>query len=451
MSIVLRTAVVSDVGRLRTGNEDAAVAGPRLAAVADGMGGHADGEVASAIAIAVLRTLERRTERPDLVAALTANLDDVNAALRKAIAQGKGEQGMGTTITALLTDGEVLALAHVGDSRGYRLRDGALEQITKDQTFVQMLIDAGKLKPEEARHHPRRSVVLQAMTGEGDIEPQAEIIETQLGDRWMICSDGLSDVVDFSEIAASLQIPDRQQAAQRLVDLALAAGAPDNVTVVVADVEADGDLEELPSIAGAAVNVPSLNDTSPTPVLVQGSQPRRMVSSRLRMPILARVWVVPVVTVLVLGVLFSAAAFFVNRQFYLGVKDGRIAVFHGVSQLSRVDQSTSVSITSLQASRQNAFTEHQISGSHERVMTRLREEMAIVCEDELAALANATPTPDPSGSPSPGTGSSTSPSTSASPHPSASASPAPSPSPSAATNVPSDLGNACQIADSADQ
>lgn len=390
MAIVLRTAVLSDVGRVRTGNEDSAVAGPRLAAVADGMGGHADGEVASAIAVSVLRRLETRQQEADLVTDLTSTLDEVNTALRKAIAAGQGEQGMGTTITALLTDGEQLALAHVGDSRGYRLRDGRVEQITKDQTFIQMLLDEGRITPAEARVHPRRSVVLQAMTGEPDIEPQAEIIETEIGDRWLICSDGLSDMLEQDEIQMSLSIPDRLQAAQRLLDLALTRGAPDNVTVVIADVEADGDVEEVPSIAGAALSPPSFTDTSPT--LVKRESTRRLVPARIRRPLLARIWVIPIATVLVLGALVGVASIYVNNQYYVGNSNGMVVVFHGVPKLSSVMQRTAVPVDALTADAATTVNSHSISGSKKHVLELLQDFLISAClksDGQLTAACTA--------------------------------------------------------------
>ena len=430
MSIVLRTVVLSDVGRVRTGNEDAAVAGPRLAAVADGMGGHADGEVASGIAISVLRKLEAQKQHADLVGDLVAALDDVNAALRKAIRAGKGEQGMGTTITALLTDGMQLAMVHVGDSRGYRLRANVLSQMTKDQTFIQMLIDAGKLTPEDAKFHPRRSVVLQAMTGDAEIEPQAEVIETQLGDRWLICSDGLTDVVSAEQITTSLQIPDRVQAAQRLVDLALAAGAPDNVTVLVADVEEDSDVEEVPSIAGAAINPPSFTDTSPT--LIEGTPSRRLVASRIRVPLLARIWVIPLATVLVLSMLFGVAAFYVNSQYYVGNSRGELVVFHGVQKLSRVDTRTHVLVRELHdPTTIRAINSHTISGGHHKVLTLIEGLLSQECSlaNAEAAKASATPKPTTTARPSASPAPTTSPSPKPAASPSAAASPSPTPSP----------------------
>ena len=173
--------------------------------------------------------------------------------------------GMGTTLTALMFDGEAFGLIHVGDSRGYLLRDGRLKQITKDDTFVQSLVDDGRLNPEDVSSHPQKSLILKAYTGR-EVEPHLEMIQTQPGDRVLLCSDGLSDPVTFETIQVALGDGTPEMVAQRLVELALRSGGPDNVTVVVADVveAAAGDAGELPTkpaMVGALA--PSYQSTHP--------------------------------------------------------------------------------------------------------------------------------------------------------------------------------------------
>lgn len=399
MSLVLRTAVLSDVGRVRSANEDAAVGGPRLAAVADGMGGHAAGEVASQIAISVLRELETSeiAEDADVVDSIRATLDHANAELRRSAAEDKKRAGMGTTLTALLAHGSHLGLVHIGDSRAYLLHDGELTQVTHDQTYVQMLVDSGKITPEQAYEHPKRNVVLQSLDGDPDIDPDLSLVEAVLGDRWLLCSDGLSGVVDQAAIAASLQIPDRQQAAQRLIDLALAAGAPDNVTVVVADVEEDDDLLPPPSLAGAAVPVAPRRDTSP--VIVDGNAvhdpPDRMVRRR---PLLARIYVIPAATFVIIALLLAGAGAYVNSQYYVGESRGMVVVFHGLPSLSRVSYRTTVPATALDDETRRAVERKNISGGKGEVFRRFRDLMATACSQEKAAQAKAkirsAPTPE---------------------------------------------------------
>ncbi|WP_422772736.1 PP2C family protein-serine/threonine phosphatase [Plantactinospora sp. WMMC1484] len=248
MSFVLRSLAVSDPGLVRPNNEDVAFAGSRLVAVADGMGGAPAGEVASEIVISGLAPVERSAET-DPLAALVAAITTANARIRAVTDDDQATEGMGTTVTAMLLTGRRLGVAHVGDSRGYLFRAGRLTQITRDDTFVQALVDQGGLTREEARRHPQRSLVTRAVQG-GPIEPATVALIAEAGDRLLVCSDGLSDVVDDDAIAGVLAgYPDRPECAEQLVKLAHQAGAPDNVTLVVADVvPAAG--PELPTSAG---------------------------------------------------------------------------------------------------------------------------------------------------------------------------------------------------------
>lgn len=241
MTLKLRSAAVSHRGLIRSGNQDSVHAGPWLLAVADGMGGMAAGDLASTIAIEAVSPLDVETPEDALVARLQQAVQTASARIRAAVAEDPERQGMGTTLTALLfaRTGSCLALAHIGDSRAYLLRDGVLKQITRDDTFVQMLVDEGLISLEEASSHPRRAVVTQALQGE-DVAPTYSTMVPSVGDRWLLCSDGLSNVVRADTLAEALiSYPDRQACAQRLVDLALRAGGPDNITVVVGDVTAD--------------------------------------------------------------------------------------------------------------------------------------------------------------------------------------------------------------------
>ncbi|TAM91281.1 MAG: serine/threonine-protein phosphatase, partial [Jatrophihabitans sp.] len=190
MTLALRYAVRSDLGLVRSNNEDSVYAGPRLLAVADGMGGHAAGEVASKIVIGTLERLDEDRSLPDVMRELNEVVVEANARIAEAVRRDPDLDGMGTTLTALRFMGTRVGLLHVGDSRAYLLRAGELAQITHDDTYVQYLVDTGKITAEEAKDHPRRSVILRAVRGE-DVEPDISIREVRSGDRYLLCSDGL--------------------------------------------------------------------------------------------------------------------------------------------------------------------------------------------------------------------------------------------------------------------
>ncbi|WP_405434218.1 PP2C family protein-serine/threonine phosphatase [Micromonospora sp. NBC_00617] len=238
MTLKLRSVGTSDRGLIRSGNQDALHAGAWLVAVADGMGGMAAGDLASSLTIDAVAPLDVETPEDALVAALQDGIALATARIRQAVADDPERQGMGTTLTALLfaRTGSCLALAHVGDSRAYLFREGVLKQVTRDDTFVQMLVDQGVITADQASSHPRRAVVTQALQGE-DVSPSYATMVPRAGDRWLLCSDGLSNVVRPDTLAEVLtSYPDRSACAGKLIDLALHAGGPDNVTVVVADV-----------------------------------------------------------------------------------------------------------------------------------------------------------------------------------------------------------------------
>lgn len=238
MTLKLRSVGTSDRGLIRSGNQDALHSGAWLVAVADGMGGMAAGDLASRIAIDAVAPLDVETPEDALVAALQTGIELATARIHQAVREDPERQGMGTTLTALLFSrtGSCLALAHVGDSRAYLFREGTLKQVTRDDTFVQMLVDQGVISPEEASSHPRRAVVTQALQGE-QVSPSYATMVPRAGDRWLLCSDGLSNVVRPDTLTEVLrETPDRGDCARRLIDLALRAGGPDNITVLIADV-----------------------------------------------------------------------------------------------------------------------------------------------------------------------------------------------------------------------
>jgi protein phosphatase len=263
MTLVLRYAVRSDVGLLREGNEDSAYAGPRLLAVADGMGGHAAGEVASALTIASMAELDTEQPGGDMLTALSSAVTAANARLQEKILANPAVEGMGTTLTALLWSDGHAAVGHIGDSRGYLLREGELYQITHDHTLVQSLVDEGRISADDVSTHPQRSLLLRALDGRSMAEADLSVHEGQLGDRYLLCSDGLSGVVSDETIRDALSaIEDPDAATRQLLELAIHGGGPDNITCIVADV-VDTATTRLPPtntpvLAGAAANLGDL-------------------------------------------------------------------------------------------------------------------------------------------------------------------------------------------------
>jgi PPM family protein phosphatase len=256
MSPTLRSAAGSDVGRRRPMNQDSAATTQRLLAVADGMGGHAHGEVASSVAIDALLDLDRRLPADlaelDLTDALGQAVIEAADRLTELAKADSELRGTGTTVVAFLVDGDRIAIAHVGDSRAYLLRDGELFRLTRDHTLVQALLDEGRITPEEAATHPRRSWLVRTLQEATPVEPDLFTVDGQVGDRYLICSDGATAVLDDETLRDVLaEVEDRAAAVQRLIELANEGGGPDNITCVVADlVDAEPD-ENPPVVVGA--------------------------------------------------------------------------------------------------------------------------------------------------------------------------------------------------------
>ncbi len=339
MTLVLRYAARSDRGLVRANNEDSVYAGARLLALADGMGGHAAGEVASQLVIAALAHLDDDEPGGDLLSKLDDAVHQGNSAIAAHVEMEPELEGMGTTLTAILFAGNRLGLVHIGDSRGYLLRDGELTQITKDDTFVQTLVDEGRITAEEAHSHPQRSLIMRALTGH-EVEPTLIMREAREGDRYLLCSDGLSDPVSFDTIAEALQIPDVAESADRLIELALRGGGPDNVTVVVADVvDYDYGGQTQPILAGA---VSGDDDHVAPPNTAAGRasaiNPRPNVAKRVvaepepppkprshkRMFIVAALVVLLAIAGLVVG------REIIRSNYYVSAHDGTVAIMRGI-------------------------------------------------------------------------------------------------------------------------
>jgi serine/threonine protein phosphatase PrpC len=249
------TSARSAVGLVRQGNEDSGLVSPQLIAVADGMGGHAAGEVASRIAVEVLQSLVPALVSVDIDEdsvedLLMHSLHSIDSEISLATDEDIEKRGMGTTLTALLIRDKYISLLHVGDSRCYRLRGNTLEQLSNDHTVIQELLDQGAISQVEAIEHPQRSMLTQALRGDGDVTPVLQMYEIKKGDRYLLCSDGLSGVLTEKEIKIGLKKSDKDEAVKFLVDATYVNGAPDNVTVLIADISDEA--RTAPSLIGAA-------------------------------------------------------------------------------------------------------------------------------------------------------------------------------------------------------
>jgi serine/threonine protein phosphatase PrpC len=259
MSPTLRSAAGSDVGRRRSMNQDSAAISSRLLAVADGMGGHAHGEVASAVAVGALLDLDARLRAVDLgdvdlLAALGEAIADAAAQLTELSEQNPELRGTGTTVVAFLVHGTHIAVAHIGDSRAYLLRDGELHRLTRDHTLVQSLLDEGRISPEEAATHPRRSWLIRTLQEGTPAEPDLFPVDGRVGDRYLVCSDGVTAVLEDAQIREVLAgIAEPADVVDRLIALANEGGGPDNITCIVADLlEGVPEPDDVPVVVGAA-------------------------------------------------------------------------------------------------------------------------------------------------------------------------------------------------------
>lgn len=379
--MTFRTAALSHVGKIRANNQDSGYAGTHLFVVADGMGGHAGGDVASALAIQAIAHNDRpydSVEEAEQV--LSQALLEANQELAETVFEHPELTGMGTTVSGLIRVGDKVVIAHIGDSRIYRWRTGELEQVTKDHTFVQRLVDSGRITPEEAAVHPRRSVLMRVL-GDVDINPEIDtlVLDTEPGDRWLLCSDGLSGYVGEEKIAELLaEHDDAAAAAQALIDESLDHGAPDNVTVVLVGVDdTDSSSTSQPVMVGSAsapltfevdtsrrgVRLPALllHPLMTSVAEDEHFEPeseeflRELIAEDRRRRIRRRItWSVGLT--LIIGLLVTAAIAGYNwtqSRYYVGVVDGQVAIFQGVQQgigpirLSSVYRETDIALDDL--------------------------------------------------------------------------------------------------------
>ncbi|MFM9876997.1 MAG: PP2C family protein-serine/threonine phosphatase [Rhodoglobus sp.] len=375
------SAAVSHVGKVRANNQDSGYAGQYLFVVADGMGGHAGGDVASAIAVKRIAETDRLyTSANDAEFALQSALLAANSLLAETVFEHGELTGMGTTVSGLLRVGNQVAIAHIGDSRIYLFRDGELSQVTNDHTFVQRLVDSGRITADEAAVHPRRSVLMRVL-GDVDASPEIDttVVDTRPGDRWLICSDGLSSYVSEDKITTVLAtLPGATEAAARLVKESLDQGAPDNVTVVLVDIDETGDSSHTPPVTVGsaasplafdgdtgrrALRLPSLllHPLKSSPPEDSHFEPESdeymkalIIEDRKRARRRRVTWLVFAgIVAAVIAAVLVAGYQFTQRHFFVGASDGRVAIFQGVQQdigpieLSHVYEKTTIDLSAL--------------------------------------------------------------------------------------------------------
>ncbi|SDT73477.1 PP2C family protein-serine/threonine phosphatase [Actinoplanes derwentensis] len=421
MTLTLRYAAQSDRGLIRDLNQDSVYAGPRLLAVADGMGGMAAGDVASNIVIAAMAPLDDDVPGDAMVDALRHAVGTANQQLRDTVDANPQLEGMGTTLTAVLFSGSKFGMVHIGDSRAYLLRKGEFAQITKDDTYVQMLVDEGRVTLEEASSHPQRSLLTRALDGR-DIDPEYSVRQVLLGDRYLICSDGLSGVVSGETIGQTMRdLTDPQACVERLVQLALRGGGPDNITVIIADA-VDGIVEQAPIVGGAASldrGNTTIADSStsaaraaalkpPRPAQPEPSNGYEREAEPAGHPVRNTLLVL-----LLLGVLGGglwAGWRYTQGQYYVGATEqGQLAIFQGVpGQVAGLDLSTVSETSQVRLDDLTTVAQERVKqGIHATDQAAARTTLTDLTKDEpsnpnlkpICAPAGTTPPASASASP----------------------------------------------------
>jgi protein phosphatase len=358
--VKLRVGVATDIGRVREKNEDSYLVEEPLFAVADGMGGHKGGDVASQLA---LETIEGEP-----TADLAKRLRDANAAVFERSQSDRSVTGMGTTVTAVVVEGTSALFAHVGDSRAYLLRAGDLRQLTDDHTLVARMVKSGEITEAEAEVHPHRSVLTRALGTEPDVIVDEFDVALTDGDRLLLCSDGLTGMVTEEQIVAILSAaPDPQDASNRLVRAANRAGGVDNITVVVIDVEAED---------GEDTDAPPTGRVTP--------------SRRRLLRVAGRIALV----LLILAVAVIGLRVYVDRQWYVGESGGRVAVFRGIpAEFAGLHFSHPVVITEIPAADAEAISFY--SQLPEGLTANDRDAALMIVDQIRRDVAEAAATPPP--------------------------------------------------------
>jgi len=390
-NLSLRFAARSEIGKVRRNNEDAGYAATDLLVVADGMGGHEAGELASAATVAaVVASASSSVGADEVLNQLAEAVITSGEYIADVVSGDRDLAGMGTTMTVIALREDRIAMAHVGDSRAYVYRDGELQQMTKDHTFVQTLVDSGEITLEQAAVHPRRNLMMRAIDGIHAVEVDLSVRETREGDRYLLCSDGLCGVIDANTIAECLAQEDLTQAVTLLIDAAMAAGAPDNITVVVADV-VNHTLEVDAVLIGSAAD--SINQ-SRLPDIDFPEEGEVSIEIIDRILLEARKsWLVPVLsTIGVIALGFIGAIWWLANQWFVGVyeKTSVVAIFQGVPAggMYRLVEISDIDAASLPEFERDQVYQTFASGDLENAEAAVKR---LKLSAELCVLTPSTP------------------------------------------------------------
>jgi PPM family protein phosphatase len=441
MTLQLRYVTHSEIGLVRKNNQDSGYASPHLLVVADGMGGAAAGDLASAVAIDIIRKIDDPSTGEQMLEVLARAIHQANDKIAELVESDLSLEGMGTTVTGAMFDGAQLGLAHIGDSRAYLLRDGHLERLTHDHTWVQSLVDDGKISESEAAMHPHRSLLLKVLNGQPTNDPDLAMVPVVAGDRLMFCSDGVCGLIDDDVIEAALQLPDLNDAAERLVVESLHEGGIDNITVIVADVVESGGSNDI-IVLGAASEQPiptdgvlrgqpaeddgiedtlvtKLADFEPPPTDDEERySPQAPHQRRFRKPLIGLLALV-LVAVAGLGIAYG----WTRTQYFVGADQDKVAIFQGLSDsLPGLSLSRVYEVQQLTVSELPPFYQDQVKANID--VSSLDSARATVAELSDAAERCASPQPTASPQPKPTTGSRPAPTPSKKPN----SKPAPTPS-----------------------
>lgn len=406
MALEFHFAIRSDVGLIRKNNQDSGYAGSRLLVVADGMGGPAGGDIASSVVVGQLAHLDDAPGPSDeLLTNLADALQQAHDDLVARSDEDRSLKGLGTTCTAILRSENKLAMVHIGDSRAYLLRDGNLVQVTSDHSLVQYLVDTGQITKKEAETHPKRNVVVKVLgDAPGPILADATVREAVEGDRWLLCSDGLSGVVSDQTIAEVMaSIPDLDECADELVNYALRAGGPDNITVVLADVvpvlSAKPQVPEIVGAAAAKRGVPTKGTSGAagraaalTPPSDSPSSEEETDDDSARRRGRFWKWVMAGTALMVfLGAGLYSAHSWAQDQFFAQASGGKVVVYQGIPQnlgplqLSRPVEVTDIRLADLPEVDQQRLQDPVMRSSREAMDTYL-EELSARLEQRLAQV-----------------------------------------------------------------
>jgi PPM family protein phosphatase len=452
MTLQLSYVAHSEIGLIRKNNQDSGYASPHLLVVADGMGGAAAGDLASAVAIDTIRKIDSPTMGEDMLEVLALAIHQANDQIAELVDSDLSLEGMGTTVTGAMFDGSSLGLAHIGDSRAYLFRDGHLERLTHDHTWVQSLVDDGKISEAEAANHPHRSLLLKVLNGQPTNDPDLAIVAVMPGDRLLLCSDGVCGLIEDDVIQAAVQLPELKDVTERLISESLHQGGIDNITVIVADVVESGGTDDV-IVLGAASEHPNpadsktrvrsadeddpeetlvtnLADFEPTPVADEERYtPQAPDQRRFRRPLIGLL-VLLLVALAGLGMAYS----WTRTQYFVGADQDKVAIFQGLPEgLPGLSLSRVYEVQQLAVSELPPFYQEQVKANID--VPSLDSARATVAELTEAAKTCASTQPTTSQRPRPTSGSK--------PSPPPSEKPGGKPSPTPSANATGPTGPSC--------